>query len=181
MLNEIYKDKNGALWVSSFDGKSFIVHFTEDAPEEFPLPALSQRVKSQPAIMALSDAGEGKLWISQERTGLGLYDLTHDRVSLYPDFPSLDGLFLGSIKQMSEARREGNVWVIPEGYNLIYEFRREGMQIVHVRTLSLPTPNPTNISRRPTKMNAADYGQEPTTVYISSIWPKHNGMPSATH
>ena len=140
MLNEIYKDKNGALWVSSFDGKSFIVHFTEDAPEEFPLPALSQRVKSQPAIMALSDAGEGKLWISQERTGLGLYDLTHDRVSLYPDFPSLDGLFLGSIKQMSEARREGNVWVIPEGYNLIYEFRREGMQIVHVRTLSLPTP-----------------------------------------
>lgn len=142
MLNEIYKDKNGALWVSSFDGKSFIVHFTEDAPEEFPLPALSQRVKSQPAIMALSDAGEGKLWISQERTGLGLYDLTHDRVSLYPDFPSLDGLSLGSIKQMSEARREGNVWVIPEGYNLIYEFRREGMQIVHVRTLSLPTPKP---------------------------------------
>ena len=140
MLNEIYKDKNGALWVSSFDGKSFIVHFTEDAPEEFPLPALSQRVKSQPAIMALSDAGEGKLWISQERTGLGLYDLTHDRVSLYPDFPSLDGLSLGTIKQMSEARREGNVWVIPEGYNLIYEFRREGLQIVHVQTLSLPTP-----------------------------------------
>ena len=126
MLNEIYKDKNGALWVSSFDGKSFIVHFTEDAPEEFPLPALSQRVKSQPAIMALSDAGEGKLWISQERTGLGLYDLTHDRVSLYPDFPSLDGLSLGSIKQMSETRREG----------------REGMQIVHVRTLSLPTQKP---------------------------------------
>lgn len=142
MLNEIYKDKNGALWVSSFDGKSFIVHFTEDAPEEFPLPALSQRVKSQPAIMALSDAGEGKLWISQERTGLGLYDLTHDRVSLYPDFPSLAGLSLGTIKQMSETRREGNVWVIPEGYNLIYEFRREGMQIVHVRTLSLPTPKP---------------------------------------
>ncbi len=142
MLNEIYKDKNGALWVSSFDGKSFIVHFTEDAPEEFPLPALSQRVKSQPAIMALSDAGEGKLWISQERTGLGLYDLTHDRVSLYPDFPSLAGLSLGTIKQMSEARREGNVWVIPEGDNLIYEFRREGMQIVHVRTLSLPSPKP---------------------------------------
>ena len=140
MLNEIYQDRHGALWVASFDGKSFIVHFTEDAPEEFPLPALSQRVKSQPAIMALSDAGEGKLWISQERTGLGLYDLRHDRVSLYPDFPSLAGLSLGTIKQLSEARREGNVWVIPEGNNLIYEFRREGMQIVHVRTLSLPSP-----------------------------------------
>lgn len=142
MLNEIYKDKNGALWVSSFDGKSFIVHFAEDAPEEYPLTALAHRVKSQPAIMALSDAGEGKLWISQERTGLGLYDLQHNRVSLYPDFPSLTRLSLGTIKLMSEARREGNVWVIPEGENLIYEFRREDMQIVHIRTLSLPSPKP---------------------------------------
>lgn len=142
MLNEIYKDKSGALWVASFDGKSFIVHFAEDAPEEFPLTALAKRVKSQPAIMAMSDAGEGKLWISQERTGLGLYDLANNRISLYDDFPSLASLSLGAIKQMSEARREGNVWVIPEGRNLIYEFQRNGLQIIHIRTLSLPSPKP---------------------------------------
>ena len=35
MLNEIYQDKEGNLWVASFDGKSFIIHFTENAPEEF--------------------------------------------------------------------------------------------------------------------------------------------------
>lgn len=140
MLNEIYKDKNGALWVASFDGKSFIVHFTEDAPEEFPLPALKRRIQSQPAIMALSEAGEGKIWISQERTGLALYDLMHDNVSLFTDFPSLSGLPLGAIKEMAEAQREGNVWVVPEGYNLIYEFCRNGMQIDCLRTLKLPSP-----------------------------------------
>lgn len=138
MLNEIYQDKDGNLWVASFDGKSFIIHFTENAPEEFSLPALPQRVRFQPAIMALCDAGEGKMWISQERTGLGLYDLSNHTVSLYHDFSALKTLSLGSIKQMSEARREGNVWVIPEGRNLIYELGREGMQMKHFRTLSLP-------------------------------------------
>lgn len=87
MLNEIYQDKDGNLWVASFDGKSFIIHFTENAPEEFSLPALPQRVRFQPAIMALCDAGEGKMWISQERTGLGLYDLSNHTVSLYHDSP----------------------------------------------------------------------------------------------
>lgn len=139
MLNEIYKDKNGSLWVASFDGKSFIVHFTEDAPEEFSLPALQQRIRFQPAIMALSDAGEGKMWISQERTGLGLYDLSRQEVSLHFDFPSLGSLSLDAIKQMSESRKEGNVWVVPEAHNLIYEFSREHMQIKHVRSLSLPS------------------------------------------
>ena len=60
-----------SIWVASFDGKSFIIHFTQNAPEEFTLPALQQRVRFQPAIMALSDAGEGKMWISQERTARG--------------------------------------------------------------------------------------------------------------
>lgn len=138
MLNEIYKDREGKLWVASFDGKSFIVHFTENAPEEFSLPALSQRTKSQPAIMALSDAGENKIWISQERTGLGLYDLSHERVTFYNDFPALRHLPLGAVKHISESRRKGNAWVIPEGCNLLYEFKREEMQIKHIRTLTLP-------------------------------------------
>lgn len=138
MLNEIYQDKEGNLWVASFDGKSFIIHFTENAPEEFTLPALQQRVRFQPAIMALSDAGEGKMWISQERTGLGLYDLSRHEATLYSDFLPLKNLALGSIKQMAESRRENSVWVVPEGRNLIYELGREGMQMKHIRTLSLP-------------------------------------------
>ena len=36
MLNEIYQDKDGNLWVASFDGKSFIIHLRKNAPEDFP-------------------------------------------------------------------------------------------------------------------------------------------------
>ncbi|WP_417128735.1 AraC family transcriptional regulator, partial [Phocaeicola sp.] len=154
MLNEIYQDKDGNLWVASFDGKSFIIHFTENAPEEFALPALQERVRFQPAIMALCDAGEGKMWISQERTGLCLYDLPHHKVTLYTDFPAVNGLSLATIKQMTEARREGNVWVIPEGQSLIYELGRKGMQMKHLRTLSLP---------------------EKTKRYFTQTYEDHNG------
>lgn len=129
MLNEIYKDKEGALWVTSFDEKSFIIHFSEDTPEEYPLPALRKRVDFQPAIMALSDANERKIWISQERTGLGLYDLNKDNVSLYSDFGNLRHLPLHSIKLMAASRHKGNVWVVPENHDFVYEFGRENMQI----------------------------------------------------
>lgn len=137
MLNEIYKDKEGALWVASFDEKSFIIHFTDDTPEEYPLPALRKRVNFQPAIMALSDANERKIWISQERTGLGLYDLNRDIVSLYTDFGNLRSLPLSSIKLMAASRSGGNVWVVPENHDFAYEFGQENMHIQLRRTVRL--------------------------------------------
>lgn len=142
MLNEIYKDKEENLWVASFDGKSFIVHFSENAPEEYSLPALQKRIIFQPAIMSLSDSGEGKMWISQERIGLGLYDLIHDKVTFHNDFQALSQLSLGAIKHMSKSQREHNVWIVPEGKQIIYEFGRKGMQMKHVRTLKLPADRP---------------------------------------
>lgn len=137
MLNEIFKDKNGALWVASFDRESFMIHFVEDAPKEYNLPALKLHTNFQPAIMALCDAGEHIFWISQERTGLGLYDLDRDRMSLFSDFSHLASLALHSVKQISSSRREGNVWVIPENQNFAYELSRKGMQIYLKRTVKL--------------------------------------------
>lgn len=129
MLNEIYKDRQGALWVASFDGESFLVHFVEEAPKEYRLPALRQHTTFQPAVMALCDGGERTFWISQERTGLGLYDLNKDLVSFYTDFPPLSSLPLNAVKQISPSRREGNAWVIPENYNFACELSRKGMQM----------------------------------------------------
>ena len=137
MLNEIYKDKQGALWVASFDGESFLVHFIEEAPKEYRLPALKKHTTFQPAIMALCDGGERTFWISQERTGLGLYDLNKDLVSFYTDFTSLSSLPLSAVKQISPSRREGYVWVIPENHNFAYGFSRKGMRMQLERTIRL--------------------------------------------
>lgn len=92
--------------------------------------------------MSLSDAGEGKMWISQERIGLGLYDLIHDKVTFHNDFQALSLLSLEAIKHMSKSQREHNVWIVPEGKQIIYEFDRKGMQMKHVRTLKLPADRP---------------------------------------
>ena len=127
MLNEIYKDRFGSLWVASFDEPSFIIRFSEDVFEEYALPALYRRTSFKPAVMALSDACERKMWVSQERTGLGLYDLNLDTVSFYFDFPELSGLPLWSVKHLSPSRRQGNVWVLPEYQSVAYELSRAGM------------------------------------------------------
>ena len=129
MLNEICKDNRGALWVASFDEQSFVIRFAEDAPEEYALPALRERTAFNPAIMALCDAGERKMWISQERTGVGLYDLANEQVRLYSDFAQLARLPLGVVKLMYPSRRKGNVWVVPENRDVAYELSRRGMEM----------------------------------------------------
>ena len=83
--NEIYQDKDGNPLGSLFDGKSFIIHFTEKRSGRIFPCQLCHSGYFQPAIMALCDAGEGKMWISgTNRTRL--YDLSN-QVSLYHDSP----------------------------------------------------------------------------------------------
>ncbi len=137
MLNEIYKDRNGALWVAAFDAASFIIQLGKNRPQVYSLPAINDRVSFNPAVMALADAGQGCMWLSQERTGMGLYDLTTNRFVIYSDIPELKMLPLGSIKLMTPSRRKGNVWVSPEGTPVVYEFARKGMDIRMVRSYNI--------------------------------------------
>ncbi|MCI1647297.1 MAG: hypothetical protein LKI39_10310 [Bacteroides sp.] len=82
-IHRIFQDKEGYmwvstwgnLWVSAFDQPSFIVHFIKDTPKEYPLPTLRRKVNCNPAIMSLADSGDGIMWLSQERTGVCLYDI----------------------------------------------------------------------------------------------------------
>ena len=95
-----------------------MIHFVEDAPKEYNLPALKLHTNFQPAIMALCDAGEHIFWISQERTGLGLYDLDRDRMSLFSDFSHLASLALHSVKQISSSPARKRLGVIPKNRKL---------------------------------------------------------------
>lgn len=129
MLNEIRKDRSGNLWVSAFDQPSFILHFTDNASTNYPLPALRQRVNGNPAVMALVDTGEGVMWLSQERTGLCLYNHQTDEVTTFLDFPQTKQLPLGSIKIMAQSRLQQSAWVVPVNSKRAYRMARKGMQM----------------------------------------------------
>lgn len=137
MLNDIISDKNGNLWVTAFDMPSMIISFGDSAPKEYQLKKITERVGYNPAVMCLCDAGEGKIWMSQERTGLCLYDLLADRVTLYKDCVSTEWLPLFSIKQMARSESKGCVWVIPENTSLVYKLSHSDMSLAVERKIEL--------------------------------------------
>lgn len=137
MLNDLIKDRWGNLWVSAFDQPSFIVHFMDDTPKGYELSALRKRVNCNPAIMALVDSGDGVMWVSQERTGLCLYNLLTDEVSCYQDFLQVARLPMTAIKEMADTRLEGGAWVVPENHLQAYRFFRKGMNMKLEDTIDL--------------------------------------------
>lgn len=137
MLHEVITDNDGNIWVSAFDVPSFIISFGTNLSTEYSLDNLRKRVDFNPAIMSISDAGAGKLWLSQERTGLCLYDLKKDIVSLYTDFNEISDLQLEAIKFMTPSSNDGNVWTIPEGQKVLYEMSHDGMNIKCNRILRI--------------------------------------------
>lgn len=129
MLNDIITDRYGNIWVAAFDIPSFTIKLSDKNIQKYSLQPLEEKVGFTPAIMAICDAGQKKLWLSQERTGLVLYDLRNDDISLYTDFEQLKKEPLYAIKQMYSSNETGCVWIIPEGKTAIYKLSRNGMSM----------------------------------------------------
>lgn len=83
MLYEIYKDRDGKLWVSAFDMESFIIDIRKHFIKKYTLPALREQIKANPAIISLCMDSKGVFWFSQERYGLYVYDAGTDRMGYY--------------------------------------------------------------------------------------------------
>lgn len=128
MLVEVLKGE-GCLWVSAFDRPSFIVHLKDNITKDYALPALYDRVNRHPAIMALCDDGDDILWLLQERTGLVLYDLKSDKVSVYTDFSGVRSLPLDAGREMARARTNKGIWIARDLNRLVYNVSRQGMEM----------------------------------------------------
>ncbi|MGL5272368.1 MAG: two-component regulator propeller domain-containing protein, partial [Phocaeicola sp.] len=137
MLNEVVKDQHGNLWVSAFDQPSFILHFTNDLPTNHAMHSLRREINGNPAIMALVDSGEGTMWISQERTGLCLYNLLNDEVSFFTDFTETRNLPFGAIKIMSESNLKNSAWIVPVSSKVAYRMRRKEMKMEFITKIDL--------------------------------------------
>ncbi|MDR0895243.1 MAG: helix-turn-helix domain-containing protein [Prevotellaceae bacterium] len=138
MLNEIIEDRQGNLWVSAFDQSSFIVRFTQDSSHGYALPAIHQRTKGKAAIMSLVDSGDHIFWISQERTGVCLYDLQNDKLVSYSDFTGTRHLPLNLVKEMTVSRQVPHgVWIAHEYGQSAILLGRSGMTPHFYRRVSV--------------------------------------------
>ncbi len=135
MLNEIRKNNQGDLWVSAFDSPSFIIRFQEDALKDYSLPAIRRQVNNNPAVMALHEAGEDIMWISQERTGLFLYDLANDKACCYTDCNATKNLPLNAIIEITGSHSPGEIWTTPFRSSQVMRLARQGMEMKLVNNI----------------------------------------------
>lgn len=136
MLYEIFKDRAGKLWVSAFDMKSFIVDIRENFVRKYTLPDLRNRIKANPAIVALYVDQEGMFWFAQERYGLCLYNPKLNKLSHYSDFQATRPLPLENVSVLCGSHSPGKVWVSSFGSS-IYGVSRNGLNMENICKIEL--------------------------------------------
>lgn len=129
MLTDLYKDRDGNIWVGGFNVPSFVVSINTGIIT-YPLSAVHSTSGHTATVSGICyDDEPGLFWIFQERHRLYLYDMATDRIeSEIPHLFSDTHNNLGAICLMIKSRRQRGIWAastMPAGiYRLNQENRR---------------------------------------------------------
>lgn len=137
ILYEIYKDKGGKLWVSSFDVESFIIDIRKYMVKDYPLPELTNHVKASPAISSLCKDKDDIFWFSQDRYGLCIYDTKTDKLKHFSECKSVRELPLDDIQSLVRSRDGKRIWVLHQWQSTIFGLSQYGMEIQQDLKISL--------------------------------------------
>lgn len=130
MLYEIYKDREGKLWVSAFDMESFIVDIRDNVVNKYPLSILRDRIKANPVILSLCKDDKGIFWFTQERYGVCVYNSETDELKHYTDSPNAKMLPLGNVTNLTRSKIKGSVWGVLYPFSLlIVQLHQDNMEI----------------------------------------------------
>lgn len=149
ILYEIYKDKGGKLWVSAFDVESFIIDIRDYIVKDYSLPDLRNRIKATPAIVTLTKDAGNAFWLSQDRYGLCIYDITSNRLKHYSECQETRSLPFGAIDCLAKSVNNERVWVVPSGSSTVFGLSRQEMDIKVQHQITLD-----NISKSPGRVSS---------------------------
>lgn len=80
MYTRIYKDREGNLWLSSYD-MAYMISFDRDNITNYPLRQISQKLGWDANILDMCvDDNSDLIWFCQDRFGLCLYDIAKDKL-----------------------------------------------------------------------------------------------------
>lgn len=125
MYTRIFKDRNGNLWLSSYD-MAYTIFFDDSKIINYPMPQIKERLGWDANIVNLCLDNDGFMWVNQDRYGLSLYDMYHDRlsdnhISNYP------GTFEARV--ISRSNLKGGVWIGTGGTPHIIRLMNRNMKM----------------------------------------------------
>ncbi|MCD8042684.1 MAG: response regulator [Tannerellaceae bacterium] len=79
MYTRIFKDREGNLWLGSYD-MAYTIFFDNSRIDNYPVPQLKEQLNWDTNLLHLCLDNDSIMWINQDRFGLCLYDLYHNRI-----------------------------------------------------------------------------------------------------
>lgn len=107
MFTKILKDRDGNLWLSSYD-KGTLLTFHTETIQNYTLNEISNTLNWTPNLLTLNQSKNGMFWFIQDRFGLCYYDPLSEKLSLPPDF--IRRLTVDS-RTTAESKITNGIWV----------------------------------------------------------------------
>lgn len=145
MYTRIFKDRDGNLWLSSYD-MAYTIFFDNSKIDNYPLPQLKERLGWDANLMSLCLDEKGVVWFSQDRYSLCLYDMATDKLA-YGKIQNYPDLFETLV--MIRSTSKGGVWANERGSSRIVRLVQQDLKISMEEDIHLNSfiPNPGEVRR----------------------------------
>ena len=139
IFSELYKDHSGNLWVAAFSEGASVINMNKPAIRNYVFPEIKKQTGVTTNIHSLARDGEGDLWFSQNRKGLGFCHADGSGLRWIESFPALKSLAgLASISCFATfPSLNGDIWIGPEFQPAIHVLHKENGTIRHKYTMNL--------------------------------------------
>ena len=125
MYTKILKDREGNLWLGSYD-MAYTIFFDHSKIDNYPLPQLKKHMGWDANILNLCPDENNVMWISQDRYGLCLYDLSRD---LFTDNEAGNWSDAGEVSIIVKSARRKGVWIGPRYGSRVMRMSHRDMKI----------------------------------------------------
>lgn len=145
MYTRIFKDRDGNLWLSSYD-MAYTIFFDNSNIENYSLPQLKERLGWDANLLNLCVDEGNIVWMCQDRYGLCLYDISHDKLS-YNNVQNYSGHLETLI--MEKASTKKGVWVSDRNAPHVMRLTQQDMKIYIEEDIHLNTfiSNPGSVNQ----------------------------------
>lgn len=129
MFTTMIKDREGNLWVSSYD-MGYTIYFSQRGVTNYMLPDLKKKLLWDVNLVNVERDGD-LLWLGQDRYGLVLYDQKQQKCV----FSSIEEL--GEVNIVRKSLNGDGVWANRRSGSQVFKLKYDGSKIKVLETVSL--------------------------------------------
>ena len=110
LLTRVNKDRNGNVWVSGFDAKSFYAHYQHNAVTGHVCNNMQTLTNYSPAVVTLCRDEGGYVWYYQEGNGLFFTNPSTGKIVSFRNCPSTATAPLGVVPYLIRSNKANCIW-----------------------------------------------------------------------